>query len=347
MSGTEMNTELETNSELETKILKLVACGEQVENVSPQQLYEVAENHSLEECAQWLLEYKESKNLLVRVQQPEWVSQFMNNLIGLGEQIWPLMESEIHAAVASKLKANDQELELTKSTLTDANLKLVENAKVIEGLEQKLAISEQANTQIQSLIQNLKTAQETAISALQEKNQVNESRVQALELDLETSEQKLSESQEQLNNTRLEVNTLISERDAVDLKVKQLEEQVEQLTTKKSESDIELAECNNSIKDLKAEVVSLKKNRNPEEKKLERLQTKNESQKIEIKDLNVRLVQSEGTIEQLVTQNTRQGEQLQRSSDRLILASEAYEKAIEAAGELRGKLSVYELQGES
>ncbi|HBC3404870.1 TPA: hypothetical protein KDY05_002145 [Vibrio parahaemolyticus] len=342
-----MNTELDTNLNLEGHLNKLIAGGQPVELITAQMLHEVAGNCTLEQCARWLLDYKETNELSVRVQQPEWVGQFIDKLKGLGDQVWPLIESEIQSQVATQVRDRTQELEIAQSSLTDANTKLADSAKVIENLEQKLTISEQANGQIQNLIQNVESANEKALNALEEKNRFFENRVRDLEASLDTSTQQLTETQEQLAESQSQVNTLTAELDTAGRKAKKLDEQIEKLTNQNSELDSELGTNKNLVKDLKSELSALKKNRSPEEKKLERLQTKTETQKTEIKDLTDRLVQAEGTIEQLANQNARQGEQLERSSERLILASDACMKASEEVGVLQGKLEVYEAQKES
>ncbi|ENM3897412.1 Chromosome partition protein Smc [Vibrio cholerae] len=339
-----MNTELDTNLKLEDQLNKLIAGGQHVELITAQMLQEVAGNSTLEQCARWLLEYKEAKALSVRVQQPEWVGQFIEKLQGLGEQVWPLIECEIQSQVATQVRDKTQDLEIAQSSLTDANAKLAECAKVINNLEQKLTITELANGQIQNLIQNVESANEKTLNVLEEKNQFFEKRVRELEANLDNSAQQLNDTQKQLIEAQGQVNALTAEIDAAGKKANELEEQVDKLTNLKTELDSDLGSSKNLVKDLKSELAALKKKRSPEEKKLERLQSKVETQKTEIKDLTDRLVQAEGTIEQLANQNARQGEQLERSSERLILASDAYEKALEEAGVLRGKLIVYEAQ---
>ncbi|WP_288989026.1 hypothetical protein, partial [uncultured Pseudoalteromonas sp.] len=155
-----------------------------------------------------------------------------------------------------------------------------------------------------------------------------------------------TDSLEELENTYNELYILSEEKDEqiknlndelikLNASLKQKNDEVENLTTANSDSKVK-------INELKDKVETLSKAQTPDSKNTLKLEAKIEKQKVTIKDLNTRIIENEKRTSILVTQNTKQAEQITSSTERLMGLSEALFKAESDCEVLRVKLTALE-----
>ncbi|MBB1371232.1 hypothetical protein [Pseudoalteromonas sp. SR45-4] len=328
--------------------------GHKLQDIQVSDLHSISVGCSYVDCANWLDTFKAKFGLHAATKQPVWFDAFLVQINSAATNIWPRISEQMQAEINQIRKSEKEVSSELQSQLTDALNQLSNYEKKICFLNAEIenlqaSTTESMTEETNELISSLKESCRQSEECLKHLTTAHLKTEQALELTIANLKDELenqTDSLEELENTYNELYILSEEKDEqiknlndelikLNASLKQKNDEVENLTTANSDSKVK-------INELKDKVETLSKAQTPDSKNTLKLEAKIEKQKVTIKDLNTRIIENEKRTSILVTQNTKQAEQITSSTERLMGLSEALFKAESDCEVLRVKLTALE-----
>lgn len=339
-----MSLNEEMTREFEDFVIRSMAGSTPISEISASVLQREFPDSRYQDCALWLLEYKQELGVIAREPQPVWFNEWLEQLSQLGQEMWPRLEEHLQQELIRTKEGEEQARSELQSSLTDALSQVSKLEEQVQSLNQQVKGLERENSNSAQSLQSVEKAHELVVTTLENNGKALQEQCDKLTIQCQGHTDTIKE----LNNDLEKKSDLVKVAEQrAERAEKERDTEIEKATAAEgqlSNCRAELEEVKTQLSTLSTEHKNLKKNQSPDSKTLERATKKAADAKSEVKSLNDRLAASETRNEQLVQQIVKQGEQLQKSSDRLMGASEAQHAAEVEAAELRGRVCALDPQ---
>lgn len=339
-----MSLNEQATRQFEDFVIRSMAESTPINEISASVLQREFPESSYQDCALWLLQYKQELGVIARVPQPAWFDEWLEQLSKFGQDMWPRLEDHIQQELQRTKEGEEQARTELQASLTDALSQVSKLEEKVQSLTQQVVGLERENSNSAKSLQSVNDAHGLVVSTLENASKALQEQYDGLKIECQGH----TDTIKGLNNDLEEKDKLVN---AAEQRAERAENERDKEKEKASAAENELGECKSELTDVKTQLTTLndelkklKKNQSPDSKTLEKAIKKADDMKSEAKLLNDRLASSESRNEQLVQQIVKQGEQLQRSSDRLMGASEAQHEAELEAAELRGRVNALDSQ---
>lgn len=334
-----MSLNEETTRQFEDFVIRSMAENTPINEISASVLQREFPESSYQDCALWLLQYKQELGVIARVPQPAWFDEWLEQLSKFGQDTWPRLEDHLQQELQRTKEGEEQARTELSASLTDALSQVSKLEDKVQSLTRQVEGLERENTNSAKSLQSVEKAHELVVTTLENAGKTLQEQCDKLTIECQGHTDTIKD----LNDDLVEKDKLVN---AAEQRVDRAENERDEEMVKVSTAESQLGECRSELADVKSQLTTLndehkklKKNQSPDSKTLEKAIKKADDMKIEVKSLNDRLVSSESRNEQLVQQIVKQGEQLQKSSDRMMGASEAQHEAELETAELRGRMN--------
>ncbi|CAH7350562.1 conserved hypothetical protein [Vibrio crassostreae] len=334
-----MSLNEETTRQFEDFVIRSMAESTPINEISASVLQREFSESSYQDCALWLLQYKQELGVIVRVPQPAWFDEWLVQLSKFGQDMWPRLEDHLQQELQRTKEGEEKARTELNASLTDALSQVSKLEDQVQLLTQQVEALERENSNSAKSLQSVEKAHELVVTTFENAGKTLQEQCDKLTIECQSHTDTIKD----LNKDLVEKDKLVN---AAVQRAERAESERDEERERASASESQLGECKSELVDFKSQLTTLndehkklKKNQSPDSKTLEKAIKKADDMKIEAKSLNDRLVSSESRNEQLVQQIVKQGEQLQKSSDRMMGASEAQHEAELETAELRGRMN--------
>lgn len=329
----------EATRQFEGYVIRSMAENTPISEISASVLQREFPDSTYQDCALWLLQYKQELGVIARVPQPAWFDEWLEQLSKFGQDMWPCLEDHLQQELQRTKESGEQARTEIQSSLTDALSQVSKLEDQVQLLTQQVESLERENSNSAKSLQSVEKAHELVVTTLENAGKTLQEQCDKLTIECQGH----TDTIKGLNVDLEEKGNLVK---AAEQRAELAESERDSEKGKASTAESQLGDCRTEMEDVKSQLSTLntehkqlKKNQSPDSKALEKAIQKAADAKIEVKTLNDRLVSSESRNEQLVQQIVKQGEQLQKSSDRMMGASEAQHAAELETAELRGRIN--------
>lgn len=307
--------------------------GVQLSEVYASDLQSEFPKKSYSDCAQWLNVYKEKFGLKVTPPQSDWFKLFSEDIANAVNDMWPRISEQLAIDIRNTNKLNVGKVAELKAEKIDA----VDTLKLAQ---EKVNLLNSEITSLKELLVNNKESHKAELSNL---SAVISGLEQSHSSALNAHEKAYTNTDALLKDKTAEMSVLKTNFSNLETEHRSALNEGITLQTKCSLLTTKVGEYEEQIELLKEKLTEYEsKNNEPgsDSKKLKSLTVKYEAKKAAIKELKTRIVSYDQRNEILINQNAKQGEQITKSTERLISASEAQQKVELELSLLRNELKM-------